>query len=176
MGARYADRTPQHTLIHHYTPPYTTIHHHTTLHHRAPPHTFTGYHWFHAVATIFDVCIDVIIHHHNSIYTFGDPSKSRIRLYQKDEGRHYDALVAAVPGSVAESPEAFVSAADNDNASDSSSSASVICNTPGAAAALCGMYMVVYVDVRWCMVVYGARWCAVVYSGVRWCMVVLAWK
>jgi hypothetical protein len=86
----------------------------------------------------------VIIHHHNSIYTFGDPSKSRIRLYQKDEGRHYDALVAAVPGSVAESPEAFVSAADNDNASDSSSG-----------------------GVQWCAVVYGgAWWCAVVYADV----------
>ena len=108
-------RTPPYTTAHHHTPPhtttppYTTIHHcrtppDTTLHHRAPPHTLTGYHWMHAVAAIFDVCVGVIVHHHQSTYMFGDPSKSCIHLYKKDETTHYDALVAD-PGIVAESSE-----------------------------------------------------------------------
>jgi hypothetical protein len=91
--------TPPHTTLHHRTPPYTTIHHcrtppATTLHQRAPPHTFTGYHWLHAVATIFDVCVGVNVHHHESTYMFGDPSKSCIHLYKQDATTHYEALVA----------------------------------------------------------------------------------
>jgi hypothetical protein len=109
-------RTPPHTTIHHRTPPhtttppYTTIHHcrtppDTTLHHRAPPYTFTGYHWLHAVATIFDVCVGVNVHHHQSTYMFGDPSKSCIHLYKQDATSHYEALLVAGPPIVAESSD-----------------------------------------------------------------------
>jgi hypothetical protein len=116
--------TPTKTTTHHHTPPYTTTHHHTpphtttppyttVAHHlsRAPPHTFTGNHWLHAVATMFDSCVAVIIHCHKSAYLYGENSKRCIRLYKKDAVTHYDALVPAVSavplqtGTVAESSE-----------------------------------------------------------------------
>ena len=42
---------------------------------------------------MFDVCVVVIIHGHQSAYLFGDSSHKRIYLYQKIEATHYDALL-----------------------------------------------------------------------------------
>ena len=47
----------------------------------------------HAVATMFDVCVVVVNHGHQSAYLFGDSSHQRIYLYQKIEATHYDALL-----------------------------------------------------------------------------------
>ena len=47
----------------------------------------------HAVATMFNVCVVVVNHGHQSAYLFGDSSHQRIYLYQKIEATHYDALL-----------------------------------------------------------------------------------
>jgi hypothetical protein len=51
-----------------------------------------------------------VIHSHQSIYLFGDPSAQRIHLYKKDEQTHYDVLVpeAIELGIVPESSGMFV--------------------------------------------------------------------
>ena len=42
---------------------------------------------------MFDVCVVVVNHGHQSAYLFGDSSHQRIYLYQKIEATHYDALL-----------------------------------------------------------------------------------
>ena len=48
----------------------------------------------HAVATLYNAYVVVVIHGHQSIYCFGNPdSGAIINLYQRQEGTHFDALV-----------------------------------------------------------------------------------
>lgn len=51
-----------------------------------------GYHWLRAVAAIFDCCVVTIIHGHQHLYLFGDPTLERIHLYKRDVETHFDAL------------------------------------------------------------------------------------
>ena len=51
-----------------------------------------GYHWLRAVAAIFNCCVVVVVHAHQSVYVFGDPAHERFHLYKCDVETHYDAL------------------------------------------------------------------------------------
>lgn len=73
--------TSTRTPIHHLAPPSTTLHHHT------------GYHWLHAVAAIFNVCIGLVIDRHDFTHVFGNQRSPRIYLYKTDAESHYDALL-----------------------------------------------------------------------------------
>ena len=118
------NRTPPHTTAHHHTPPHnhTPRLSHTTLHYRAPPHTFTGYHWTHAVATMFDCSVCVIINNNKSAYYFGDKDKRCIHLYKNDAATHYDALVPPAPHVNKEGEaEQFTSAKESSSSGSSSS-------------------------------------------------------
>ena len=87
-AATTSNHTPLHTTVHHRTPPYTTVHH------RTPPtsHIHIGYHWLHAVATMFKILVVVVIHRHDVTYCFVNPSHDRIHLYKIDAVTHFDAL------------------------------------------------------------------------------------
>lgn len=90
MGTRYVQhRTPPYTTVR--SAPYTSVHHHT------PSHTFTGNHWFHAVATMFKCCIVLAVHGHHYVHVFGDQNLRTIHLYKKDGLTHYDALLPESP-------------------------------------------------------------------------------
>ena len=90
-------------------------------------HYLIGYHWLHAVSAIYNVCVVVVIHSHESTYLFGDTSSQRVHLYKKDAETHYDALLPkeeSKSGIIPESPRKCVD----------------------------GVW---WCMVRWCMVVYG---------------------
>jgi len=59
-------------------PDTTSIHHH-----HFPPQYTTGFHWPLAVATLFKVCVVVVIHGHDHLHCIGDPAHPRIHLYKK---------------------------------------------------------------------------------------------
>ena len=52
-----------------------------------------GYHWFRAVAVLFNCCVVVVIHGHEHLYLFGDPDHERFHLYKRDVETHFDALL-----------------------------------------------------------------------------------
>ena len=56
-----------------------------------------GYHWPLAVATIYSMCVVVVIHRFKYVLLFGNPSHPRIHIYKKDNLTHYDALPPAAP-------------------------------------------------------------------------------
>ncbi len=78
-------------------------HHHffgqhlTATNHRTLSHTtsllHTGYYWLHAVATIYQICVVLVIHTDSVTKVFGDKSHQRIHLYTKDDITHFDALI-----------------------------------------------------------------------------------
>jgi hypothetical protein len=104
-GVWVAGRTPAiHHRYHHIPQAYTT-----TIAHPNTPLVVTGYHWPIAVATLFKVCLVVVIHGHDHMHCFGDPAHPRIHLYNKDSLTHFDALLPApVSGDDAISPEKIV--------------------------------------------------------------------
>ena len=71
--------------------------HLTATNHRTLSHTtsllHTGYYWLHAVATIYQICVVLVIHTDSDTKVFGDKSHERIHLYTKDDITHYDALI-----------------------------------------------------------------------------------
>jgi len=79
--------------------------HLTATNHRTLSHTtsllHTGYYWLHAVATMYQICVVLVVHTDSDTKLFGDKSHERIHLYTKDDITHYDALVP-VPVSTGE--------------------------------------------------------------------------
>jgi hypothetical protein len=51
-----------------------------------------GYHWLRAVASIYDICLGVVVHNHDYVHLFGDITKQRLFFYKRDAHTHYDAL------------------------------------------------------------------------------------
>lgn len=71
--------------------------HLTATNHRTLSHTtsllHTGYYWLHAVATMYQICVVLVVHTDSDTKVFGDKSHQRIHLYTKDDITHYDALI-----------------------------------------------------------------------------------
>ena len=67
---------------------------HRTLSHTTS-HLHTGYQWPHAVATLYQICVVLVVHSDTDTMVFGDKSHQRIHLYnnKKDALTHYDALI-----------------------------------------------------------------------------------
>jgi hypothetical protein len=76
--------------------------HLTATNHRTLSHTtsllHTGFYWLHAVATMYQICVVLVVHTETETKVFGDKSHQRIHLYTKDEITHYDALIPASTG------------------------------------------------------------------------------
>lgn len=51
-----------------------------------------GYHWVRAVAHLYQVCFNVVIHGFPCVYAFGNTSHAQLFLYKRDVETHYDAL------------------------------------------------------------------------------------
>lgn len=102
----------------------------------------------HAVATLFDAYVVVVIHAHESIYCFGNPSGAIITLYQRLKDTHFDALV---PVSTV-IPEGVLMYG------------CIVVYGSVWWVWLVWWCMVMYECVWWCMVVYGVWWCTVVWA------------
>ena len=57
-----------------------------------------GYHWLHAVATLYKICVVLVVHSDTDHMVFGDTTHQRIHVYKKDALSHYDALIAKSTG------------------------------------------------------------------------------
>ena len=55
-----------------------------------------GFHWLYAVATLYNVCIVVIVNGHEHTHVYGNRNSVRIYLYKFDAQTHYDVLLPCV--------------------------------------------------------------------------------
>jgi hypothetical protein len=102
-----------------------------------------------AIATLFEVCVVVVIHRHEFVRLFGNESHPRIYLYKKDALTHYDALP---PGPDPASPNLALTCA------------AMLSAAAPSAQAPTGMMLAMVCDGVWCG---GVRWFMVVYGVVH---------